>query len=117
MGLEEKWRNWIEACLKLTSISILVNGSPPKEFGLEKGVRQGDPLSPFLFIIEAEGLNILVKSALEKGLFKGIEVGRDKVVVSHLQYADDTMFFGAWSRMNILNLRNLLTCFERASGL
>ncbi|XP_071740650.1 uncharacterized protein [Rutidosis leptorrhynchoides] len=54
----------------------------------------GDPLSPFLFIIAAEGLNILAKAACEKGLFKGIEVGGDKILISHLQYADDTIFIG-----------------------
>ncbi|XP_071712402.1 uncharacterized protein [Rutidosis leptorrhynchoides] len=117
MGFGEKWINWIEACLKSASISILVNGSPTNEFGIKRGVRQGDPLSPFLFIITAEGLNILAKSAIEKGIFRGIEVCEDKVLVSHLQYADDTIFFREWNRINAINLRNILRCFERASGL
>ncbi|XP_071739290.1 uncharacterized protein [Rutidosis leptorrhynchoides] len=51
-----------------------------------------------------EGLNILTKIAVEKGLFKGIDVGNDKVIVSHLQYADDTIFFGEWSRVNVNSL-------------
>ncbi|XP_071728393.1 uncharacterized protein [Rutidosis leptorrhynchoides] len=103
--------------LSSASISLLVNGSPTSEFSLGRGIRQGDPLSPFLFIIAAEGLNILAKAACEKGLFKGIEVGSDKVPISHLQYVDDTIFIGEWSHANIHSLQNLLKCFELASGL
>ncbi|XP_071727346.1 uncharacterized protein [Rutidosis leptorrhynchoides] len=55
--------------------------------------------------------------AVERGMYKGVEVGKDKVVISHLQYADDTIFFGEWSRRNARNLMYLLECFERASGL
>ncbi|XP_071704231.1 uncharacterized protein [Rutidosis leptorrhynchoides] len=117
MGFGDKWRGWILACLKSATISVLVNGSPTNEFSLERGVRQGDPLSPFLFIIAAEELNILAKKAIENGLFKGVEVGYDKVAVSHLQYADDTLFIGEWSRANICNLMKLLECFEKVSGL
>ncbi|XP_071715046.1 uncharacterized mitochondrial protein AtMg01250-like [Rutidosis leptorrhynchoides] len=97
MGFGAKWRNWIFACLKSASVSILVNGSPTSEFTLKRGIRQGDPLSPFLFIIAAEGLNILTNAATEKGLFKGVEIGEDKVKISHLQYADDTIFLGEWN--------------------
>ncbi|XP_071695868.1 uncharacterized protein [Rutidosis leptorrhynchoides] len=117
MGFGCKWRKWILSCLNIASISILFNGSPTKEFSLSRGVRQGDPLSPFLFILAAEVLNILSKAAIENGLFKGTEIGADKVLISHLQYADDTIFLGKWSRENVYSLRNLLKCFELASGL
>ncbi|XP_071708444.1 uncharacterized mitochondrial protein AtMg01250-like [Rutidosis leptorrhynchoides] len=117
MRLGVKWRKWILSCLKSASISILINGSPTREFSFGRGIRQGDPLSPFLFILAVEGLNILTKATIDKGLFKGVEIGSDKVLLSHLQYADDTMFFGEWSRLNERNLINILKCFELASGL
>ncbi|XP_071727974.1 uncharacterized protein [Rutidosis leptorrhynchoides] len=117
MGFGDKWRKWILSCLTSASISILINGSPSHEFSIGRGVRQGDPLSPFLFILAAEGLNILTKVATDKGMFKGVEVGFDKVLVFHLQYADDTIFFEEWSRRNVSSLGNLLKCFELASGL
>ncbi|XP_071717831.1 uncharacterized mitochondrial protein AtMg01250-like [Rutidosis leptorrhynchoides] len=105
------------SCLQSASISILINGSPTCEFHLRRGVRQGDPLSPFLFIIASEGLNILTKVAVDKDMYKGVEVGNEKVIISHLQYADDTIFFKEWSKRNARNLMYLLECFERASGL
>ncbi|XP_071728212.1 uncharacterized mitochondrial protein AtMg01250-like [Rutidosis leptorrhynchoides] len=112
MGLGSRWRRWILACLKSASISVLVNGSPTNKFSLERGVRQGDPLSPFLFIIAAEGLSILTKTVIENGLYKGVEIGNNKILVPHLQYADDTIFLGEWSRRNASNLMKLLKCFE-----
>ncbi|XP_071713612.1 secreted RxLR effector protein 78-like [Rutidosis leptorrhynchoides] len=77
MGFGSKWRKWIMSCLKSASISILVNGAPTNQFTLSRGVREGDPLSPFLFILAAEGLNILTKATLDRNLFKGIEVGKE----------------------------------------
>ena len=50
MGFGDRWCNWIEACLKSARISVLVNGSPTDEFSMERGIRQGDPLSPFLYL-------------------------------------------------------------------
>ncbi|XP_071727305.1 uncharacterized mitochondrial protein AtMg01250-like [Rutidosis leptorrhynchoides] len=117
MGFGLKWRQWILACLKSASISILVNGSPTLEFNLRRGIRQGDPLSPFFFIIAAEGLNALSKMAVSNNLFSGVEIGKDKVCISHLQYADDTIFFCEWNPQNIRNLMKLLKCFELTSGL
>ncbi|XP_071726765.1 uncharacterized mitochondrial protein AtMg01250-like [Rutidosis leptorrhynchoides] len=116
-GFGVKWRSWILSYLKSASISVLVNGSPTKEFSLMRGVRQGNPLSPYLFILATEGPSLLTKKAIEKRLYKGVEIGTDKVMVSHLQYADDTIFFGDWSKNNAKNLMKLLMCFEKISGL
>ncbi|XP_071719399.1 uncharacterized protein [Rutidosis leptorrhynchoides] len=78
MGFGLKWRKWILACLKSASILVLVNGSPIS-FNFEWGVRQGDPLSPFLFILTAEGLNILTKMSMRNNFLSGVEIGWDKV--------------------------------------
>ncbi|GKA78597.1 reverse transcriptase domain, reverse transcriptase zinc-binding domain protein [Tanacetum coccineum] len=61
---------WVDSCLRSSSMSIIVNGSPTEKFRLERGVRQGDSLSPFLYILAAEGLNAMVSEAVEKGIFR-----------------------------------------------
>lgn len=108
---------WIKACVTTVSVNVLVNGSPSGEFNMEKGIRQGDPLSPFLFLIAAEGLSVLTHKAIEDGLLKGVEVGRDKVKVSIIQYADDTIFAIDGTKDNVDALKRLLKDFELTSGL
>ena len=63
MVFGEKWLKWIEFCIKIARFSILVNGEPIGFFPSERGLRQGDPLSPFLFILAMEGLNSMVRVA------------------------------------------------------
>ncbi|GKB85037.1 kinase-like domain, beta-lactamase/transpeptidase-like protein, partial [Tanacetum coccineum] len=75
------------------------------------------PLSPFLFILAEEGLNAIIKEAVHKGIFQGVKIGTNNVVVSHLQYADDTIFFGEWNKENAKVLMCILKCFEEVSGL
>ncbi|KAL6554936.1 hypothetical protein OROGR_006194 [Orobanche gracilis] len=97
--------------------SVLVNGSPTREFSLQKGVRQGDPLSSFLFIIAMEGLNLVMKEAVAKGVFKGVAIPGSNTTLSHLFYADDALFLGEWSKGNIKNLSRILKYFYASSGL
>ncbi|GKD52799.1 putative RNA-directed DNA polymerase, eukaryota, reverse transcriptase zinc-binding domain protein, partial [Tanacetum coccineum] len=87
-------------CLKSAYGSVLVNKSPTKEFKIEKGLRQGDPLSPFLFIIAVEALHVSLQEAKSRNLFEGIKVGLLEVDISHLQFADDALIIGKWSIEN-----------------
>ncbi|GKB76709.1 putative RNA-directed DNA polymerase [Tanacetum coccineum] len=99
MGFGVKWRDCILCCLH--SGSILINGNPSKEFKLSKGLKQGDPLSPFLFIIAMEALHIAIMEAREKGVFTGAEIGKNKVEISHLQYANDALLVGECRLMGV----------------
>ncbi|GJX11596.1 putative RNA-directed DNA polymerase, eukaryota, reverse transcriptase zinc-binding domain protein [Tanacetum coccineum] len=117
LGFGFKWRMWISGCLKNSRASILINGSPTPELDMFNGLRQGDPMSPFLFILAMEGLHALVSKAVATGLFKGASIGRGNINVSHLLYADDAIFVGEWSHSNAYNLLCLLRCFYTVSGL
>lgn len=72
----------------------MVNGCPTDAFNVSKGVRQGDPLSPFLFIVAMEGLHVAMEAAKLKGIFKGINIPNCDISLSHLFYADDALFMG-----------------------
>ncbi|XP_071717987.1 uncharacterized protein [Rutidosis leptorrhynchoides] len=98
------WRHWISGCIRSARTSILINGSPTEEFQMKKGLRQGDPLSHFLFIVAIEALNVAMKEGVDSGIFKGVSLVGDNVIISHLQYADDALFFGEWSVDNASNL-------------
>ncbi|GKA06925.1 reverse transcriptase domain, reverse transcriptase zinc-binding domain protein [Tanacetum coccineum] len=96
MGFGDRWCNWIEACFKSSRISVLVNGSPTEEF---------------------KGLNVTLKEAVSKGIYKGVQVGRERMAtISHLQYADDTLVFDEWNSVNTKNLMRILECVQQASG-
>lgn len=84
MGFGSKWICWITACVSTTSMSILLNGSPLQSFNMEKGLRQGDPLSLYLFILVSEALVSMFRNSESKGLLVGVEVGKNKVKIKHL---------------------------------
>lgn len=118
MGFPTLWRKWIKECIGTATTSVLVNGSPIDEFSLRRGLRQGDRLSPFLFLLAAEGFHVLMKSMTDIDLFHGYTVGRnDQVSVSHLQFADDTLILGDKSWANIRAMREVLLLFQDLSGL
>ena len=83
----------MRGCLSSISFAVLVNGNTKEWVKASKGLRQGDPLSPFLFTIVANMLNRLMLRAEESGLLEGFRVGRSGTIVSHLQFANDTLFF------------------------
>ncbi|KAF5754385.1 putative RNA-directed DNA polymerase [Helianthus annuus] len=117
MNFPDRWRSWIMATLTTSRASVLVNASPTMEFEYSRGLRQGDPLSPFLFVLAMEALTGIMKKAVSEGIFNGLQCTSNGPVLSHLIYADDVVFLGEWSSENVNNLRRLLRCFHLVSGL
>ena len=104
-------------CVSTASMSILLNGSPLKPFKMEKGLRQGDPLSPYLFILVSEALVCLLKKADDMNLIKALHIGKAKVSLKHLQFADDTRIFAPRNSLCITNYFRILDVFAMMSGL
>ncbi|GKC35516.1 RNA-directed DNA polymerase, eukaryota, partial [Tanacetum coccineum] len=99
-GFGLKWRNWISGCLNNAKGLVLVNGNPTKEFQFFKGLKQGDPLSSFLFILVMETLHLSFKRLINVGLYRGISIN-GSLTLSHLFYADDVVgcnmsYIGSW---------------------
>ena len=116
-NLGSRWRSWISGCLSFVSYSVIINGRPRGKFKGFKGLKQGDPLSPFHFTLVADGLSRLMEKAIETGFVKGCQVGRDNVMISHLQFADDTLFFVEYGNPSFKNLLTVVALFCSVSGL
>ena len=95
-GFSAKWRQWIFFCLSTVRFSILINGSPCGFFGSTKGLRQGDPLSPLLFVLVMDALGRMLDKVVLEGRLSGFSVGNlegRSMAVSHLLFADDMLIF------------------------
>lgn len=95
----------------------MLNEVPSGCFGCSRELRQGDPLSPLIFLLVAEVLGGMVDRAVEVGMLEAFQVGLGNMAVSHLQFADDTLFLCANSQRQIRYLHCILRCFEAMTGL
>lgn len=95
IGFGLKWKKWTKSCITTTSFVILINGGHSSFFNASIGLRQGNPLSPLLFIVVMKALNELLGRAKELQLMRGVAVGSMENItdVSHLFFADDTLIF------------------------
>ena len=120
MGFGKRWVSWVKWCISTASFSIMVDRSPTGFFQNSRGLRQGDPLSPYLFVIGMEALSQLLNCAVDGNYLSGSKIaGRDGdgFVISHLLYADDTLLFCGASKDQLKFLSWLLMWFEALSGL
>jgi hypothetical protein len=115
-GFGEKWCSWISHCISSACFSVLVNGTPAGFFSSSRGLRQGDPLSPLLFVIVMEALSKMLTVTVNRGLLSGFSVS-EAVNISHLLFADDTLVFCGANPDHLRYLRVLFLCFEVVSGL
>jgi hypothetical protein len=116
-GFSQKWRNWMKACIGAGCLSVLVNGCPTEEIHIMRGLKQGDPLAPLLFLVVAEGLGGLMRSSVGCSRFQPFLVGNNDMAVSLLQYADDTLCIGEATVENLWTLKAVLRGYEMSSGL
>ena len=116
MGFDRKWVNLIMECISTVSYSILINGEPSQIIHPTRGLRQGDPLSPYLFLICSEGLHILLHQAAEAKQIRGVSICKRRPRLTHLFFADDSVIFCRASLVECRKIQELLECYEKASG-
>ena len=80
-------------CVESVNFVVLINGTPSKFFQVSRGIRQGCPLSPLLFILIIEGLSLLISNALDRGNISYIKVAPSRYL-THLLFVDDAILFG-----------------------
>ena len=116
MGFHAKWVQLIMTCITTAHFSVLVNGNPTGYILPSRGLRQGDPLSPYLFLFCAEGLTALFRKAETDGIIRGVAASRGGPCISHLLFADDNLLFCHDSVEECQQVNSLLNLYEDALG-
>ena len=115
MGFQDTWVAMIMQCVTTVSYSIMVNGEPKALIYPSRGLRQGDSLSPFLFLFHAEGLNALLTKAASDGETKGYSICRVGPKITHIFFADDCLLFCRANSMKCAKIQNILAWYEATS--
>ncbi|CAN6679166.1 unnamed protein product [Malus baccata var. baccata] len=116
MGFYSLWRKLIMGCVSSVKFAVILNGQLGKKFAPSRGLRQGNPLSPYLFLMVGEVLSSLIQVAVEKKLIDGVRLGVTGPVLSHIFFADDTLVFMRADEKNCRHLVKLLRDYCDASG-
>ncbi|GLT44693.1 hypothetical protein SLA2020_185780 [Shorea laevis] len=116
LGFVERWISLIMGCVTSVQYNILLNGVDAGWIIPSRGLRQGDPLSPYLFILCAEGLTAMIKDAERRKMLHGVKICRHAPQISHLLFADDSCLFLRAIESEAKHLKEILCKFEAASG-
>lgn len=116
LGFADCWIFLIMSCVWSVSYSVLINGAPHGHIILTRGLHQGDPLSPYLFLLCAEGLSSIIQQMERVGHISGLPISRGGTKLSHLFFADDSLLFCRATFSEWCNIQDLLEIYEKASG-
>ena len=116
LGFDECWIQLVMMCVCTTSYVVLMNGEPTGYIKPTRGIRQGDPLSPYLFLFCAEGLSALLRDAGMKNKIHRVAICHGGPKVSHLLFADDRLLFCQANLDECLTVLKALEKYEKASS-
>ena len=116
MGFCPRWITLVMSCVKTVTYSIMVNGEPMGMIHPKRGLRQGDPLSPFLFLLCIEGLHALIKHSARIGDLNGFSLCKGGSKLTHLFFTDDSLLFCRATYEDCNNILKLLAEYEYLSG-
>ncbi|WJX25594.1 hypothetical protein P8452_14621 [Trifolium repens] len=108
--------NVIMNCITSVQSNVLWNGSRSDYFTPQCGVRQGDPMSPYLFVLCMDKLSHLIEESIESGKWKPMRAGRNGPLIFHLMFAVDLLLFGQAKEENMTMVLNVLNTFCSMSG-
>ena len=116
MGFAQRWIQIIMKCITTVHYRIKINGELSEEIIPQRGLRQGDPLSPYLFLLCAEGFSSLLNAAEERGDLARVRVYPNAPSINHLLFADDSLLLLKVDEMSASHLQNILSLYEVCSG-
>ena len=116
LGFHGHWVQIVMRCVSSVYYAVKINGKPCGEIRSSRGLRQGDPLFPYLFIICVEGLSALIHSSVQRQRLKGVAASRGGLSVSHLFFADDSLIFGRASLEECAEIQRVLHVYEKSLG-
>ena len=116
-GFSSRWTEWVYSMISTPIFSVMINGVPSSTFNATRGIRQGDPISPFLFIMAAEGLGRYFKKELRERKIKGLRLWGNNLPITHQQFVDDIMLFSEVSIKEVRGIKRILDLFMEASGM
>lgn len=116
LGFHDKRISIVMRCVTSVKYAVRINGQPCGHIQLTHGLRQGDPLSSYLFLICAEGLSILLHQATHRKAIKGVATSAQGPRVSHLFFVDDSLVFGRASVSEAKEIQRILKVYELSSG-
>ncbi|KAM6552325.1 hypothetical protein CsatB_002133 [Cannabis sativa] len=115
-GFCDAFVNLVMQCVSTVSYSVLLNGKPLKKIIPGRGLRQGDPMSPYLFLLCNDILSRILDRAQDRGDLHGIKISKNAPAISHLMFADDTLLFARANTMEASIIGKCLKQFEDWSG-
>ncbi|KAM0925791.1 hypothetical protein ACQ4PT_003954 [Festuca glaucescens] len=116
LGFNETWVSWIMTCVTTVKFCVQVNGNLTEEIVPTRGLRQGDPLSTYLFLFVADSLSKRIHRAILDQHLKELKICRTSPGVSHLMFADDCVLFFKADHQQDSIIKSAITAFEKGSG-
>lgn len=116
LGFPERWIGLIMKCCSTVKYRFKLNGTLTKEVCQERGLRQGDPISPYLFLICAEAFSSLLNSAELDGRLGGVRIAANAPSFNHLLFADDSLILMEVTEESAQHLLDILDLYEACSG-
>ena len=116
MGFDKSWVDKVMSCVRSVKYKVQINDTLTEEFSPSRGLRQGDPLSPYLFLFVAESFSKLIKEAVLNQDLRDLKICRSSPGISHLLFTDDSIMFFQVNRQQATMVKKLISVYESSSG-